>query len=386
MSQNPLVSIIVRTKDRPQLIKRALQSIASQTYRPIEAVIVNDGGCDIDVNEIKTILRDVGLTYVRLEQNTGRAHAGNVGISHAQGDFIGFLDDDDEFCPEHISELIGFLMNRKADYAGIYSDSIIINREYDSEGNIINETDKGLFRSWDFSYDILLFENYIPLHCSILLKSDLEEIGSFDESFELFEDWDLFIRITEKKPLYHIAKATTKYIHWSKTEQIAFSDMPEAQDYYLKILTKHLKRISPHAIYRYFLFKQEELRVKQSFIEANLSQVLECERLRDKLKAKEDLIIAKLETIQHLRVEVGKMNTALEAKQSEAEWLKEEIRVKSEFIKELQSSLGWRVLHFYRTTIKKRLFPLGTRRETWYGMFLKVMHTVSIFGGRYTMK
>jgi glycosyltransferase involved in cell wall biosynthesis len=386
MSQNPLVSIIVRTKDRPQLIKRALQSIASQTYRPIEVVIVNDGGCDLDMNEIKTILGDAELNYVRLEQNTGRAHAGNVGISHAQGDFIGFLDDDDEFYPEHISELIGFLMDKKADYSGIYSDSIIINREYNSEGTIIHETNKGLFRSWDFSSDILLFENYIPLHCSILLKSDLEEIEGFDESFELFEDWDLFIRITEKKPLYHIAKATTQYIHWSKTEQIAFSDMPEAQDYYLRVLSKHLKKVSPRAIYRYFLFKQEELRVQQSFIEANLSQVLECERLRDKLKAKEDLIMAKLEIIQHLRVKVEKRNTALEAKQSEVEWLKEEVRVKSEFVKELQNSLGWRVLHFYRTTIKKKLFPVGTRRETWYGMFLKVMHTASIFGVRYTVK
>jgi len=61
MNNNPLVSIIIRTKDRPKLLKRALQSIAEQTYRPIEVVLVNDGGCDLDINELTGILKDVAL-------------------------------------------------------------------------------------------------------------------------------------------------------------------------------------------------------------------------------------------------------------------------------------------------------------------------------------
>ena len=106
------VSIIVRTKDRPQLLKRALQSIASQTYRPIEVVLVNDGGCDLDIPEIRTLLGDVSLNYQRLEKNTGRAHAGNVGIENVTGDYVGFLDDDDEFCPEHVETLIHALTQK----------------------------------------------------------------------------------------------------------------------------------------------------------------------------------------------------------------------------------------------------------------------------------
>src|SRR3990170_7346574 len=100
-ANNPLVSIIVRTKDRPKLLRRALQSIAVQTYRPIEAILVNDGGCDLDVDGLKTILGDVSLNYVRLEKNTGRAHAGNVGIENARGEYVGFLDDDDVLYPGH---------------------------------------------------------------------------------------------------------------------------------------------------------------------------------------------------------------------------------------------------------------------------------------------
>ena len=63
-----MVSIIVRTKDRPELLKSAIASIAEQTYRPIEVVLVNDGGCDLDIEELKAILGDITLNYVRLEK------------------------------------------------------------------------------------------------------------------------------------------------------------------------------------------------------------------------------------------------------------------------------------------------------------------------------
>ena len=59
--EKPLVSVIVRTKDRPKLLKRAIQSISAQTYRPIEVILVNDGGCDLDVEELKGILGDISL-------------------------------------------------------------------------------------------------------------------------------------------------------------------------------------------------------------------------------------------------------------------------------------------------------------------------------------
>ncbi|TFG36490.1 MAG: glycosyltransferase family 2 protein, partial [Nitrospirales bacterium] len=110
--ENPLVSIIVRTKDRPKLLKRAIQSIASQTYKPVEVVLVNDGGCDLAIEELKTVLGDISLNYIQLEKNTGRAHAGNLGIENAKGKFISFLDDDDEFYSEHISTLISFLRSK----------------------------------------------------------------------------------------------------------------------------------------------------------------------------------------------------------------------------------------------------------------------------------
>jgi glycosyltransferase involved in cell wall biosynthesis len=130
-TENPLVSIIVRTKDRPQLLKKAIKSIAAQTYRPIEVVLVNDGGCGLDIEEIKGLLCDIALNYVSLEKNTGRAHAGNVGIENANGEYIGFLDDDDEYYPEHLETLV-FFPERSA-YKVVYTAVEMVEKTFNKD-------------------------------------------------------------------------------------------------------------------------------------------------------------------------------------------------------------------------------------------------------------
>ena len=125
----PLVSVIVRTKDRPILLKKALKSIASQTYRTLEVVLVNDGGCDLATEELKSILGDIALQYSKLDKNTGRAHAGNAGIEIARGEYIGFLDDDDEFYPDHIVTLVNIL--ETYDYKAAYTDAYIAFFDFD---------------------------------------------------------------------------------------------------------------------------------------------------------------------------------------------------------------------------------------------------------------
>ncbi|MBM4147089.1 MAG: glycosyltransferase [Nitrospira sp.] len=309
--ENPLVSIIVRTKDRPKLLMRALQSIAGQTYSPVEVVLVNDGGSDLNVPEIKSILGDITLNYIRLAYNTGRANAANVGIDNSSGEYIGFLDDDDEYYPEHLSTLLSFLKNNTG-FSGVYTDSEIFIREYDDDGNIVSEHNDGVFRSWDFSYETLLFENYIPLICTVVKKEVLSAIGGFDNSLGMFEDWDLFIRASWKKPFRHISEVTTKYIQWSKVHQIAFINSPKAPECYLQVLSKHSGKITPEVVYRYFLIKQEEITLIKDRLQASdlskkilLSQNMDLENLLRKTHAKTDEFTRKLD---------------------EAEWQKEELR------------------------------------------------------------
>jgi len=205
----PLVSIIVRTKDRPELLKKALQSISAQTYRPIEVVLVNDGGCDIDVEELKSPLVDISLTYVKLERNTGRAYAGNVGIENTKGGYIGFLDDDDEFYPEHLSSLVDLL--KQHDYKVAYTDSLMVFKEQNPQAHEFDYMKREQVFSKDFDYAFLIFENYIPFMCLLFDRKVLIDSGGFDTRFEIYEDWDLLIRIGEKHQFYHIKKTTANY-------------------------------------------------------------------------------------------------------------------------------------------------------------------------------
>ena len=99
--EGPTMSVIVRTKDRPELLAQALASLAATTYRRAEAVVVNDGGAR------PAIPADfpLPLRVVDLENNRGRAAAANAGFAAAAGDYVVFLDDDDLAFPEHLETL-----------------------------------------------------------------------------------------------------------------------------------------------------------------------------------------------------------------------------------------------------------------------------------------
>ncbi len=250
MMNNPSVSIIVRTKDRPKLLKNALRSISAQDYRPIEVVLVNDGGCDLEIGALRDVLGDIPLNYVRLQKNMGRAHAGNVGIENAKGEYLGFLDDDDEFHPNHVVTLVSFL--DRSDYKIAYTDALMVYKEYDPlTHELIEEGRREVAFSYDFNFDRLVFENYIPFMCLLFGRQPLVTSGGFETSLELYEDWDLLIRIGKKYPFYHIKAVTANYNQWSADFQIsqANRDYHFLTQTYLKVLSRHMKEITPKRIH-----------------------------------------------------------------------------------------------------------------------------------------
>ncbi len=325
--EKPVVSIIVRTKDRLKLLKKALQSVAVQTYRPIEIILVNDGGCDIDVNELKGIVGNIFLHYIRLEKNTGRAHAGNVGIENAKGEYIGFLDDDDEFYPEHLALLVSVL--EQIDYKIAYTDSELAFIEYDSEKKEFYGKEKKIFSTKDFSFADLIVENYIPLISLLFKKEVLLSIGGFDEGLELFEDWDLLIRSGELYPFYHIKKVTSKYIQWSKDLQVARPEGYQrlSEIAYDKVTSKHKDKFTSDVV-RHFreithklvrashlvIEKDETISNKNSIILEKDSQITQFENI---LKEK-DSQIAHLESrMSQYESQIAQFEDILKGKDSQ---------------------------------------------------------------------
>jgi glycosyltransferase involved in cell wall biosynthesis len=333
---NPLASIIVRTKDRPKLLKRALQSIAGQTYRPIEVVLVNDGGCDLDIEELKTILAEVGLNYIRLEENTGRAHAGNTGIENARGEYIGFLDDDDEFSPEHVALLVTTL-RRTADKAA-YCDCEMVSRTYDFETMKFAETERHLFSSKDFSLSELLLENYIPL-TTILFHRDLfSEVGTFDETLTAFEDWDILIRCGSRHSFTHINQVTAMYVQWSADLQIAQSREKWGflDNEYDKVIQKHRDKFTP------VIVRQLRDRLKQ----------LTADRERQEREA-----LLRDDEIARLRAFLRDKEEMIERTSNRCRDLENALSEREKHIRIIHSGRGWRLLSRYYK-IRDHLFRL----------------------------
>ena len=100
---NPKVSVVIPTRNRPALVCRAVQSVLSQTYKEIEAVVVVDGPDEATVAALAE-LKDPRVRVLALEENVGGSEARNTGVRAAAGDWIAFLDDDDEWMPEKIEK------------------------------------------------------------------------------------------------------------------------------------------------------------------------------------------------------------------------------------------------------------------------------------------
>jgi glycosyltransferase involved in cell wall biosynthesis len=98
-----LVTIVMPTKDRANVLAKAIGGILSQTYQNVEVVVVDDGSTDHTESVVRA-LSDARVRYVR-QSHKGRAAARNRGIREASGGLVGFLDDDDEVTPDWISSL-----------------------------------------------------------------------------------------------------------------------------------------------------------------------------------------------------------------------------------------------------------------------------------------
>jgi glycosyltransferase involved in cell wall biosynthesis len=354
----PLVSIIVRTKDRLKLLERALRSIATQSYRPIEVVLVNDGGCELPDKDLRQKLGDVSLNYIRLLENKGRAHAGNAGIENAKGDFIGFLDDDDELYPEHVEILASYLGNNKVKVA--YTDSLMIHQKYDPQTQEFQSVKKELIYSQDFDYSMLIFENYIPFMCLMFDREVLVNTGGLDTAFEVYEDYDLLIRLGIEYPFHHIKQTTAHYNLWDNTSQIAQMNNNESfqKKSYLQLFSKHSDKFTPERIYQYRARKYSAITGRDDRIaglRADLgtmeNQITEkMKNLRDVIKGKDQYIASLASLIENVKSQLEEHEKTLST---------------------IYTSNGWKFLLFlYR--IRERIFPPDSFRRSTFDSFLNL--------------
>ncbi|HIV90273.1 MAG TPA: glycosyltransferase [Candidatus Eisenbergiella stercoravium] len=194
MNQEPLISIIVRTNNRPDILINALNSIRSQTYKNIEAVVIEDGK-NMSEKMIRENFSDINLKYHATEKRVGRSAAGNLGMSMASGVYFNFLDDDDILFPEHIEKLYRCISQNgtKAAYSVAEERQIIITGR---EPYLYKVKRKLVRYRQPFSRLVLYYQNYIPIQTILFSREFYENMGGFDNNLDMFEDWDLWVRFS----------------------------------------------------------------------------------------------------------------------------------------------------------------------------------------------
>lgn len=204
--ERPLVSVIIPTKDRPEMLELAIQSVLNQSYQNLEIIVVNDGGVDVQTKLDKLNTRG-NINYLKHPYNQERSAARNTGISATKGKYIAFLDDDDTYYPDHIQTLVEVLEN--SDYKIAYTDAVMAQQaNQDGRYVTVNST---VTHSIDFDYDQILVSNFIPNLCLMYDKSCFDAVGLFDTSLGTHEDWDLIIKLSRQYQFAHITKTTCEF-------------------------------------------------------------------------------------------------------------------------------------------------------------------------------
>lgn len=203
-----LASIIIPTHNRSESLKNSIFSVLKQSYQNIEIIIIANGCHDYTttiVNEIKNSNHSKHIIYLKFVEALGGGKARNIGIAHASGEYIAFLDDDDSWHPDKLLEQIKLLNSNK--YSIVGTDYIYVYDDWNKTHKTPGKTIKRVVRLEDMYY-----ENCLGSFSFCTTKKAYLHNSRINEDLDALQDWDLWLKILIQsgKPAY-IHKARHVY-------------------------------------------------------------------------------------------------------------------------------------------------------------------------------
>lgn len=188
MDKNILVSVIIPTYKNRGNLKRSIDSALSQTYNNIEIIVVDDNDPDTPYrkgteNVLSQYIGNNKVTYIKHEHNKNGSAARNTGWRNSHGQFVAFLDDDDQFLPEKIDKELNFLIEHQE------FDAAYTFEESERNGKLDITPYEG-----DVSKQILLLQSHIQTSTIMFRRYALEKINGFDESYKRHQDLEILLR------------------------------------------------------------------------------------------------------------------------------------------------------------------------------------------------
>lgn len=200
----PKVSVIIPTHNRPDFIVRALDSVYRQTFQDFEVLVVDDGDKPRTHSVLGHFLNKANFRYLETKKNTGGSATRNLGIKESTGQYIAFLDDDDEWLPSKLEKFVK-TYNDNPSVAVVYSGV----RAHNSTDKVI------LYESLPKASQIRQVLPSLLYKCDIWtsalsFKSECFKNGFlFDETLTKNQEWDLELRLAQKYQFFSIAEVLT---------------------------------------------------------------------------------------------------------------------------------------------------------------------------------
>ncbi len=198
----PLVSIVITTYNSADFLPVAIESAIKQSYPFFEIIIIDDGSTD----NTKCVIKSYPSVKYFYQKNQGLSAARNTGILKSNGEYLVFLDADD-WLENDALEMNAKVLISKPHLAFISGNYFFLH-----DGN--NHPKRVTFKITDKHYEKLLESNYIGMHAAVMFRRWVFNEFRYDECLKSCEDYDLYLNIARKYPIYHHQKfIATYYFH-----------------------------------------------------------------------------------------------------------------------------------------------------------------------------
>lgn len=189
-----LVSVVIPTYNRAEQVPGAVRSVRQQTHSSHEIIVVDDASGDATEQRVRD-RKDDDLKYLRHERNRGASASRNTGAREASGDWIAFLDSDDRWEPERLERQLDAVREASETPGLVYSGVTVM----EEDGVQILPDHRG-----DIYRRQLERDRTGPTSTWLVRTECFEELGGFDESYPVRNDYEFSIRLTERYPVEYV--------------------------------------------------------------------------------------------------------------------------------------------------------------------------------------
>ncbi len=288
---NPLVSAVITSYKRPvEIVSNAIESVKNQTYGSIEILLIDDNEDDsVESRLLKNLILEKypDVKYIKQDGNQGACAARNLGIKYSKGDYVGFLDDDDEWLPNKTEIQLKRFNDCGNELAMVYGPGICCDHCY-------NPAQKYPYNNPEKIKTYLSFERLLYGDCvgstsmPLIKKSALVTLGGFTEGLPARQDYELWLRIARNYRISGVREPL--FIHnMHSGEQISKNPIKSYAGYsyvYKEFHKEYLRDLKAHRnIYRYIHISATEAKVKgHFFITTKYYLIAILDEIRKKLK------------------------------------------------------------------------------------------------------